>query len=117
MMSTVAALEPRPLVERLRAVADETRLRILAILAHGELCVCHVEQALGLSQPTASRHLAVLRTAGLVERRRCGAWIYYRLADADEPVLAAVLAAVGGGRALRGELARLRRSCGPEVRS
>jgi ArsR family transcriptional regulator len=67
-------------VRLFKALGDETRMRIVALLAHGDLCVCHVEAALSLSQPTASRHLAVLRTAGVVEARREGTWVYYGLA-------------------------------------
>lgn len=69
----------------LKALADETRLRIVALLSHGELCVCHVESALGLSQPNASRQLGVLRNAGVVDTRREGSWIYYRLVDQVDP--------------------------------
>ena len=75
------------LVTRLfKALADETRLRIVALLCHGELCVCHIETALRLPQPNVSRHLALLRMAGVVEARRKGSWVYYKLAaqsDAD----------------------------------
>jgi ArsR family transcriptional regulator len=63
-----------------RALADETRLRCLALLvAEGELCVCELTHALGLSQPMISRHLASLREAGIVSDRRAGQWIHYRL--------------------------------------
>jgi len=59
------------------ALGDETRLRIVALLSHGELCVCHIESALEVSQPNASRQLAVLKAAGLVASRRQGNRIYY----------------------------------------
>jgi ArsR family transcriptional regulator len=68
-----------------RALGEETRLRIVALLSHGELCVCHLEQALGLSQPNVSRHLGILHAAGVVGRRREGSWVYYRLARQDDP--------------------------------
>lgn len=62
------------------ALSDSTRLRMLALLtAKGELCVCELTHALGLSQPMISRHLAQLRASGLVSDRRAGQWIYYRL--------------------------------------
>ncbi len=64
-----------------KALSDETRLRILALLAAGELCVCELMTTLQLPQSTVSRHLAYLRNAGLVEDRRQGVWMYYRLAD------------------------------------
>jgi len=65
-----------------KALGDKTRLRILALLSSGEICVCHVHESLATSQPKASRHLAYLRRVGLVVTRRSGTWVYYRLADA-----------------------------------
>jgi len=65
-----------------RAFADRTRLRILSLLLRGELCVCEIVDILGVPQPTASRHLAYLRRARLVESRKEGLWHYYRLATA-----------------------------------
>jgi ArsR family transcriptional regulator, arsenate/arsenite/antimonite-responsive transcriptional repressor len=65
-----------------KALGDTTRLRIAHLLDRGEVCVCHVHEALGLSQPKVSRHLAYLRRAGLVRTRRSGRWIYYRLSPA-----------------------------------
>ncbi len=76
-----------------RALADETRLRVLALLGAGEVCVCHIQGGLRLPQPTISRHLAYLRKSGLVEARRQGVWMYYRLAEPDSPVVAQVLQA------------------------
>ncbi len=73
-------LTDKPIALLFRAVADPTRLRILALLIGDELCVCDLVAVLGVPQPTASRHLAYLRKAGLVAARRDGQWIYYRLA-------------------------------------
>jgi ArsR family transcriptional regulator len=70
-----------------KALADATRLRILALLVGGEICVCEMHDALRLPQPMVSRHLAYLRRAGLVETRREGLWIHYRLASLDDTVL------------------------------
>lgn len=70
-------------VQLFRALADETRLRILNLLVRGELCVCEFTGVLGIGQSKASRHLAYLRNAGLVIDRRDGAWMYYSLAQAD----------------------------------
>ena len=70
-----------------KALADATRLRILGLLLTGEVCVCHIHESLKIPQPKASRHLAYLRHAGLVETRRDGLWIYYRMADLADPVL------------------------------
>jgi ArsR family transcriptional regulator, arsenate/arsenite/antimonite-responsive transcriptional repressor len=61
-----------------RALADQTRLRILNLLQDGELCVCHLVHVLDVPQPTASRHLAYLRRAGLVVARKEGLWMHYR---------------------------------------
>jgi ArsR family transcriptional regulator, arsenate/arsenite/antimonite-responsive transcriptional repressor len=68
-----------------KALSDETRLRIVALLSRGELCVCDLMAILDLPQSTVSRHLATLRHAGLVEDRRQGIWMYYRLI-ASEPL-------------------------------
>ncbi len=76
-----------------KALGDRTRLRILGLLEHGEVCVCDIHGALDIPQPTASRHLAYLRRAGLVATRKDGLWVHYRLADLSDPVLQAVLAA------------------------
>jgi ArsR family transcriptional regulator, arsenate/arsenite/antimonite-responsive transcriptional repressor len=85
MRSEATQLDVRARARLFKALGDETRLRIVALLSHGELCVCHFEEALGLSQPNASRQLAVLKNAGIVENRREGNWVYYGLApQADE---------------------------------
>jgi ArsR family transcriptional regulator len=67
-----------------KALGDDTRLRIVALLSHGELCVCHVEEALGLPQATASRQLSILKHAGIVDARREGTWMHYRLSPSLE---------------------------------
>jgi ArsR family transcriptional regulator len=68
-----------------RAFSDRTRLRILYLLQGGECCVGNLVDILGIEQPSASRHLAYLRKAGLVKVRRAGLWCYYSLAPAKEP--------------------------------
>ncbi len=73
-----------------KALADGTRLRIIGLLLSGEVCVCHIHESLKIPQPKASRHLAYLRKAGLVEGRREGLWIHYRIADLPDPVLRAL---------------------------
>jgi ArsR family transcriptional regulator, arsenate/arsenite/antimonite-responsive transcriptional repressor len=78
-----------------KALADGTRLRILGLLLAGEVCVCDIHDSLGLPQPKVSRHLAYLRRAGLVDTRRTGLWVHYRLATLSDPVLQALLDAVG----------------------
>ena len=90
-------MDALPLAELLQALADPTRLRILALLAQGEVCVCEIHAALGIPQPTASRHLAYLRRSGLVTDRRKGLWVYYGLSEQADPVVRGVLGAVGRG--------------------
>ena len=72
------------LLQGLRAAAEPTRLRLLALCAHAELTVTELTQILGQSQPRVSRHLKLLCDAGLLERHREGTWAYYRLADNSE---------------------------------
>ncbi|MGE0551671.1 MAG: ArsR/SmtB family transcription factor [Kofleriaceae bacterium] len=109
----------RPLTRLFRALGDETRLRIVALLAHGELCVCHVEKALELSQPNVSRHLGILRMAGVVDARREGTWVYYKLAEqahhAVQAVFATLTNAFGTERAIRADHVKLRKACGPDA--
>ena len=68
-------------VKLFKALADETRLRILHLLCHRELCVCQIVEVLEIGQSKISRHLAHLRNASLVADRREGLWIYYSLAQ------------------------------------
>jgi len=82
--ASVRPLATDDMAPLLRALADETRLRIFALLTKDELCVCEIEDVLGLPQSLVSNHLAVLRRAGLVQARRDAEdarWIFYR-ADA-----------------------------------
>jgi len=73
----------------LKALADPVRLRLFYLLSLGnEICVCHLTEALELPQSTISRHLAVLRHAGLVSTRRDGKWIHYRMTDETSESLA-----------------------------
>ena len=77
-----------------KALADQTRLRIIGLLRAGEICVCDIHGSLALPQPTVSRHLAYLRKSGLVATRKEGLWVHYRLAELPDPVMQAVLDAV-----------------------
>jgi ArsR family transcriptional regulator, arsenate/arsenite/antimonite-responsive transcriptional repressor len=70
------------LASAFKALADPARLRLLSFIAaqpEGEACVCHVTAPVGLSQPTVSHHLKVLHDAGLLDREKRGAWVYYRV--------------------------------------
>jgi ArsR family transcriptional regulator len=119
MLSSVGANEygVRSLTKLFRALGDDTRLRIVALLSHGELCVCHLETALDLSQPNVSRHLGILRAAGVVEGRRNGSWMYYSLAEQEHDAVRSVLDLLaktfGAERTIRADHAKLQKSCGP----
>jgi ArsR family transcriptional regulator, arsenate/arsenite/antimonite-responsive transcriptional repressor len=76
-----------------KALADKTRLRILALLGNNEVCVCHIHDSLGLPQPTVSRHLAYLRKSGLVAARRDGVWMHYQVSRSMSPLMHGVVAA------------------------
>lgn len=100
MSSPCCATKPAPAIKEIdalttvyAALADPTRLRILSLLGEDEICVCHIHASLDVPQPTASRHLAYLRKSGLVEARRQGIWMHYRLAPIGNPVIAAVVKA------------------------
>lgn len=77
-----------------KALADPSRIRILGLLAAGEVCVCHLHESLRLTQPLVSRHLAYLRRAGLVRTRKEGLWVYYSLAPRQEGVTGTLLDSV-----------------------
>lgn len=82
----------------LKALADPVRLRLLSLVAShvgGEACVCDLNDAFELSQPTISHHLKVLHEAGLLEREKRGVWVYYRV---DDVVLADLGALLGVAR-------------------
>ena len=117
MLSSANQLDVRPLTRLFRALGDETRLRIVALLSHGELCVCHLEKALDLSQPNCSRQLGILKSAGVVDSRREGTWVYYAIVEQAHVTVASALAvltkAFGAERTLRVDHAKLRKSCGP----
>ena len=83
----------RDLAAVFKALADETRLEILALLAkHGELCVCDLQEVLGIIQSKTSRHLQYLKHAGLLTDRRAGLWVHYRIAAKLDPERKAIVA-------------------------
>jgi ArsR family transcriptional regulator len=84
----------RSLDQVFKAMADPTRVRILGLLASGEVCVCNLHESLRLSQPLVSRHLAYLRRSGLVETRKEGLWVHYRLAVPDDEVMRTLVQAI-----------------------
>ena len=94
-VNTNMAVKTMAELERLfQALGDATRLRILGLLLTGEVCVCDIHETLKIPQPKASRHLAYLRRSGLVDARRQGLWVHYRLAELPDPVLEAISTSV-----------------------
>ena len=97
----------------LKAAADPTRARILKLLERGGLCVCQVRAVLDLAPSTVSKHLTILKHAGLVQDQRDGKWIEYSLADASHnpharPVLDLVRTALARDRAALADRTQLR---------
>jgi ArsR family transcriptional regulator len=87
----------RDLAQLFKALADETRLKMLVLLAEsGELCVCDFEALLEISQSASSRHLRRLYQEGLVDHRREAVWVYYRIRDNLEEDRQTLLQAVRG---------------------
>lgn len=68
-----------------KALADENRVRLLAALEGGEVCVCQLIELIGLAPSTVSKHLSILRSARLIQGRKDDRWMYYRLADDQAP--------------------------------
>src|ERR1700752_364877 len=103
-----------------RALADPTRLRLLNLIAHREICVCFFVEILGISQPKISRHLAYLRRAGIVAARRQGRWMHYRIVNPSDPHAARILNEVRAWLAQDQEMQRDRTRlvkvcCSPEL--
>ncbi len=101
-----------PLVQIYECLCNETRLRLLHVLARGPLCVCHFQAVLGESQVKISKHLAYLRDRGLVEGQRLGNWVVYVLPAKPSPELRANLACLQDcareDRRFQRDLARLK---------
>lgn len=74
-----------------KALSDENRVRAIMMLSGGELCVCQIIQMLGLAPSTVSKHMSILRQAGLVQTRKDGRWMHYRLADNKNDAVCEVL--------------------------
>jgi DNA-binding transcriptional ArsR family regulator len=68
-----------------KALADENRTRVMMFLRNGEMCVCQIIEMLALAPSTVSKHLDILYQAGLVESRKAGRWVYYRLSENPSP--------------------------------
>ncbi len=103
------------LVVLFNALADRTRLRLLNLMAGGEVCVCYFVELLEEAQPKISRHLAYLRRAGLVAARRDGKWMHYRIVTPPDAaaarILECALAATAEERQMQRDRARFERAC------
>jgi ArsR family transcriptional regulator, arsenate/arsenite/antimonite-responsive transcriptional repressor len=84
----------RELMSVLKALADENRVRALMALGPGELCVCQIVELLGLAPSTVSKHVTILKQARLVDSRKEGRWMFYRLAQRGVPIEAKKLTAL-----------------------
>lgn len=95
-----------------KALSDENRVRILLMLCKEELCVCQIIDVLGLAPSTVSKHLSILRQAHLINGRKDGRWMYYRLSeDAPTEALSAILwvkDSLAGGKRVEEDSERLK---------
>jgi ArsR family transcriptional regulator len=103
-----------------KALADKTRLRLINLMAGGEVCVCFFSAILRANQPKISRHLAYLRKAGIVVARRDGKWMHYRIVEPSDPNAARVFNEVRAWLAEDGEMRRDREKlmkvcCAPQL--
>jgi ArsR family transcriptional regulator len=98
-----------------QALGDNTRLRLLNLMGDQELCVCYFVEILGQAQPKISRHLAYLRRAGIVQARREGKWMHYRIVMPPNigaaQLLRQTLAWLQEDRAMQADRARLSKAC------
>ncbi len=110
----------RDLMDILKALADEKRMRILYALKGGELCVCQLIALLELAPSTVSKHLTILRSARLVDSRREGKWMYYRLSKqfrspSARKILAPLFSDMDDSAEIDADKKRLRKICGEEL--
>jgi ArsR family transcriptional regulator len=109
------AAKPFDLVQLFAALADPTRLRLLNLMNGREVCVCYFVEILKQGQPKISRHLAYLRRAGIVEARREGKWMHYRIERPDDTraasILDATLKSFETNRDMQADLDRLGQAC------
>jgi len=98
-----------------KALADRTRLRLINLMGLDEVCVCFFVEVLRINQPKISRHLAYLKRAGLVEARRDGKWIHYRIVEPPDPhaarIFSEVRAWLESDTAMQSDRARLSKIC------
>jgi ArsR family transcriptional regulator len=98
-----------------KALADRTRLRLLNLMAAGEVCVCFFVEVLGTNQPKISRHLAYLRRAGVVATRREGKWMHYSITTPEDShaarVFSEVMTWLGEEREMQKDRTRMQTLC------
>lgn len=113
--------KPFDLARLFAALADPTRLRLLNLMAGREVCVCYFVAILQQAQPKISRHLAYLRSAGIVSARREGKWMHYSIRRPEDSgaasVLQAVLLSLAANKEMQADVARLKRACCEPQRS
>ncbi|MEK4425428.1 ArsR/SmtB family transcription factor [Solibacillus sp. FSL K6-1523] len=80
--------------KQLKAVADANRLKILACLKKGEVCVCDFTDVLGISQPAVSQHLRKLKEAGIITERKVGTWKHYRIQENQTTIMQGIIASI-----------------------
>jgi len=110
----------REVMDVLKALADENRMRLLYALRGGELCVCQLIALLGLAPSTVSKHLTILRAARLLESRKEGRWMYYRLSGkfstpSAGKLLALLFKDMAKTRRMVLDRKKLKRICGEEM--
>jgi len=98
-----------------QALGDTTRLRLLNLMGEQEVCVCYFVEILGVPQPKISRHLAYLRSAGIVSARREGKWMHYQIVTPPHvgaaQVLRQTLTSLQDDKAMQADRARLAKAC------
>ena len=106
---------PADLTKLFAALSDPTRLRLLNLMDGREVCVCYFVEILGQGQPKISRHLAYLRSAGVVAARREGKWMHYKIIEPRNrdaaQILSQTLDALKKDRAMQADRARLTKAC------
>jgi ArsR family transcriptional regulator len=113
--ATKSKTSAEALEELFQALGDRTRLRLLNLMADGEVCVCFFVEVLDQPQPKISRHLAYLRSAGLVAARREAKWMHYAITPPEDATvraaLDAVMATLKADREMQKDRAALARAC------
>lgn len=74
-------MEEKKVIKFFKSLGEENRLRILALLLHGDMCVCEIEESLKMTQSNVSRHLTALKSSGILESYKKAQWAYYKISD------------------------------------